>query len=143
MKQIEAGDTVRVHYTGTLTDGTQFDTSIGREPIEFVIGGGHVIPGFENALLGMVEGDTKNVTVEPSDAYGPHDPRLMQVVERTRIPADVELNIGTVLQASDPNGNHIHLTVVDLDDENATLDANHPLAGKSLIFELEFVEFVS
>ena len=143
MRQVSTGDTVRVHYTGTLADGTEFDSSVGREPIEFVIGSGQVIPGFENALVGMAEGDKKNVTLEPSDAYGPHDPQLIQIVERTRIPAEVELDVGTVLQASDPGGNHVHLTVVELSDENATLDANHPLAGKALIFELELVELVA
>jgi peptidylprolyl isomerase len=106
------------------------------------LGGGMVIPGFENALVGMTEGDTKSVTVEPIDAYGPHDARLVQMVGRDRIPDEIDLQVGTGLQTSDESGNTIHLMVIDLDDENVTVDANHPLAGKSLNFDLELVEFV-
>lgn len=142
MKQATPGDTVRVHYTGTLADGTKFDTSAGRDPIELTIGSGRVIPGFEKAIVGMAEGDTKNVTVEPDDAYGPRDPHLIQTVERGRLPADIDLDVGTMLQASDPSGNQVRLQVVELSDENVTLDANHPLAGKPLIFELELVEVI-
>lgn len=141
-KQAASGDTVRVHYTGTLADGTEFDSSAGRDPIELTLGGGMVIPGFERALMGMAQGDTKSVTLEPIDAYGPHDARLVQVVERERIPAEIDLRIGTGLQTSDGSGNPIRLTVVALDDDTATVDANHPLAGKSLTFDLELVAFV-
>ena len=142
MKQAASGDTVRVHYTGTLADGSQFDSSVGREPFELTIGSGQVIPGFEDALVGMAAGDTRSVTLEPNDAYGPHDPQLLHVVERARVPADVDLSVGTVLQASDPGGNPVRLLVVELSDDNVTLDANHPLAGKALTFELQLVEFV-
>jgi len=141
-KQAANGDTVRVHYTGTLADGTEFDSSAGRDPIELTLGGGMVIPGFENALMGMAQGDTKSVTLEPIDAYGPHDARLVQVIERERIPAEIDLRIGTGLQTSDDSGNAIRLLVVALDDDTVTVDANHPLAGKSLTFDLELVEFV-
>lgn len=141
-KQAANGDTVRVHYTGTLADGTEFDTSVGRDPIELTLGGGMVIPGFENALEGMTPGDTKSVTLEPMDAYGPHDARLVQEVERERIPAEIDLQVGTGLQTSDGSGNTINLTVVALADDTVTVDANHPLAGKDLTFDLELVEVV-
>lgn len=142
MKQAANGDTVRVHYTGTFSDGSQFDSSAGRDPLEVTIGTGQVISGFENALVGMAEGDAKSVTLEPEEAYGPADDRLVQVVERTRIPDDITLNVGGILQASDPTGNQMRLTVVAFDDDSVTLDANHPLAGKALTFELQLVSFV-
>lgn len=141
-KQAANGDTVRVHYTGTLTDGTEFDSSVGRDPIELTLGGGMVIPGFEDALLGMTPGDSKSVTIAPVEAYGPHDASLVQVVERERIPAEIDLDVGTGLQTSDGSGNTIRLTVVAVDDDNVTVDANHPLAGKDLTFDLELVEVV-
>jgi len=141
-KQAAHGDTVRVHYTGTLADGTEFDTSIGRDPIELTLGAGMVISGFENALLGMKPGDSKSVTLEPIDAYGPHDARLVQEVERERIPSEIDLQIGTGLQTSDGGGNTINLMVVDLADDTVTVDANHPLPGKALTFDLELLEFV-
>lgn len=142
-KQAANGDTVRVHYTGSLADGTQFDSSVGRDPIQLTLGSGMVIPGFENALMGMAPGDTKSVTVEPIEAYGPHDARLVQEVERERIPAEIDLQIGTGLQTSDGGGNTINLTVVGLDEDKVTVDANHPLAGKALTFDLELVELVA
>ena len=142
MRQATNGDTVRVHYRGTLNDGTEFDSSAGRDPIELTIGSGQVIPGFEAALMGMAEGDVKSVTLEAEDAYGPQIPELVHVVERTRIPPEVQLDIGTVLQAADASGNQVRLLVVELGDDNVTLDANHPLAGKALTFELQLVGFV-
>lgn len=143
MRQATTGDIVRVHYTGTLDDGSQFDTSVGRTPIEVRIGSGQVIPGFEEALVGMTEGDTKSVTLDPGQAYGPHHDQLVHVVERERIPPEIDLEVGTVLQAADAGGNQLRLQVVDLADDTVTVDANHPLAGKALTFELELVEFVA
>lgn len=142
MRQAAIGDTVRVHYVGTLADGTEFDSSAQRGPIEVTLGDGQVIAGFENALLGMAEGDTKSVTLEPGDAYGPHNDQFVHVVERERIPAEIDLKVGTAIQASDSSGQPMHLLVVDLDAESVTLDANHPLAGKALTFGLELVGFV-
>ena len=142
MRKAENGDTVRVHYTGTLADGSQFDSSAGRDPLEFTIGGGQVIPGFESALVGMAEGETKSVTLDPEHAYGASEAELVQVVERARMPADIDLDVGSVLQASDPAGNQMRLTVVAFDEDNVTLDANHPLAGKVLTFDLQLVGFV-
>lgn len=143
MSQVADGNTVRVHYTGTLADGTQFDSSVGRDPLEVTVGAGQVIPGFDNALVGMAAGDQKSVDIEPNDGYGPHLPELVYAVERERIPPDVELQAGTTLQASNEAGEHIRLTVIELNDEKVTLDANHPLAGKTLTFALELVEIVA
>ncbi len=143
MKQATMGDTVRVHYRGTLADGTEFDTSEGRDPLQVTIGSGDIIPSLETALVGMNEGDTKSVTLDPADAYGQKHPELVHVVERTRIPEEIDLKVGTVLQASDRSGGQVRLHVVDFDDDNVTLDANHPLAGRSLTFELQLVEVVA
>jgi len=141
MRQATTGDTVHVHYTGTLGDGSVFDSSAERAPLEVTIGNGQVIPGFEEALMGMVEGGTKSVTLAPENAYGPHNPQLVQTVERVRIPAEITLEPGIALQAQDGSGNQIQFTVIELDDENVTLDANHPLAGKALTFAVELVGF--
>lgn len=139
MKQATAGDTVRVHYTGTLDDGTTFDTSENRDPMEVTIGSGQILPGVENALTGMAEGDTKKVTLAPEDAFGDRNPGLVHNVDRTRIPEEVPLEVGTVLEATDQTGNPMHLTVVEFDEKEVTLDANHPLAGQALTFELKLV----
>lgn len=142
MKQAATGDTVHVHYTGTLDDGTVFDSSKGREPLEVTIGGGLVIPGFDNALQGMAVGETKSVTLPPEEAYGDHHEQLVHSVERERIPAEVTLELGNMLQAADNSGNEIQLRIVGLDDASVTLDANHPLAGQALTFELSLVQIV-
>ncbi len=142
MRQATTGDTIRVHYTGTLENGTEFDSSAEREPIKITIGSGQFFPGLESALVGMTEGDTKTVTLEPENAFGSRDPQLIHNVERDRIPAEVKLEIGGVLEASGDSGDLIRLMVVDISDEKVTLDANHPLAGEALTFELTLVEFV-
>lgn len=142
MREAAIGDTIEVHYVGTLADGTQFDSSRERDPLVVTIGNGQVIPGFENALIGMTEGDTKSVTIEPDEAYGPHDPQLVHQVERSRIPSEIDLQIGTELQATDQNGNVMRLVVRQVGDDNVTLDANHTLAGKALTFQLELLGFV-
>jgi len=142
MRQAAIGDTIEVHYVGTLADGSQFDSSREREPLVVTIGNGQVIPGFENALIGMAEGDTKSVTLEPDEAYGAHDPQLVHQVERSRIPSEIDLAVGAELQASDQNGNIMRLVVQHVGDDSVTLDANHMLAGKALTFQLELVGFV-
>lgn len=143
MRQATTGDTVNVHYTGKLSDGVVFDSSAERGPIELTIGEKQVIAGFEEALLGMEEGETKTVTLEPQDAYGAHDPNLVHTVERARIPQDIELSLGAELQATTPNGNQMRLAVTEFDNDNVTLDANHPLAGRTLTFEMTLVGFVA
>lgn len=143
MAEAKEGDTVKVHYTGTLAeDGTEFDSSSGREPLEFAVGTRTLIPGFEEAVVGMAPGDTKRVEIASSEAYGPHHAEAVQTVQRSEIPPQIDLAIGNVLQATAPNGQQLALTVVSLDEETVTLDANHPLAGKDLVFEIELVEIV-
>lgn len=143
MRQVTKGDTVRVHYRGTLDDGTAFDDSAEHGPLEVTIGGGTLINGFEAALMGMAAGETKTVKLEPDEAYGQHDAGLVHTLERAQIPPQIDLEVGTELQAQDSNGNPVRLVVTAFDGESVTLDANHPLAGKALTFELELVEFAS
>ncbi len=142
MRRATSGDRIRLHYKGTLDDGTEFDSSAEREPIEITIGRGHIIPGLENALMGMAEGDTKRVTLEPENAFGTYNPQLMQTVERDSIPAKIKLEIGTVLEAKNEKGDLTPVKVVEFSDKNVTVDINHPLAGEALTFELTLVDFV-
>lgn len=138
--QAENGQTVRVHYTGTLEDGSTFDSSRDRDPLEFTVGGGQVIGGFDSAVTGMAPGDTRTVTIPAADAYGPHREELVQELPRSAIPPQVDLTPGVRLAAKDQAGNEMVLTVVEVDDATAKLDANHPLAGEDLTFEIELVE---
>lgn len=139
MTQAKMGDTVKVHYTGTFDDGTQFDSSQGSEPLEVTLGQGQVIPGFEAPLEGMTAGETKSVHIPAEMAYGEYSPEMVQEVERTAIPEEIELSLGIQLQAHAPDGTPFMLVVTGLNDETVTLDANHPLAGKALNFALEMV----
>jgi peptidylprolyl isomerase len=138
MSQAKSGDTVRVHYTGTLDDGTQFDSSRGREPLEFTLGGGQMIPGFEKAVDGMAVGDSKTINIPATEAYGERHDQMVQEVPREHMPDEIELEVGMQLQAEGPAGPVI-VTVTALGEENVTLDGNHPLAGKDLTFDLELV----
>ncbi|WP_336056898.1 FKBP-type peptidyl-prolyl cis-trans isomerase [Nitratireductor sp. CH_MIT9313-5] len=143
MGQAKSGDTVRVHYTGRLEDGTQFDSSEGRDPLQFQVGGGQIIPGLEKQIEGMNEGEKATVTVPADEAYGPRDERQVQTVPRSAFPADLDLKMGASLQATTPEGRQIPLTVVGMSDDDVTVDANHPLAGHDLIFDVELVEIVA
>ncbi len=134
------GDTVSVHYTGTLEDGTVFDTSREREPLEFTLGEGQLIPGFEEAVRGMRVGQVKTVAIPEEDAYGPHRDDLVTVVDRDQLPEDLELEIGQQLQAQGADGIVTVVVVTDVSETSITVDANHPLAGKDLTFEIELVE---
>lgn len=142
MTQAKAGDTVRIHYTGTLNDGTQFDSSTGREPLQFTLGSGEVINGLDAEIQGMEVGTTSTVAIPSAEAYGPHDPGKIQKVERNRIPDEIELKLGLQLGARTQDGQQLTFTVIDIADEEVTVDANHPLAGKDLNFEVELVEIV-
>ncbi|MEQ8267917.1 MAG: peptidylprolyl isomerase [Parvibaculum sp.] len=133
------GDKVRVHYTGKLKDGTVFDSSREGEPIEFSIGGQMVIAGFESAVVGMEPGDTKSVTIASQEAYGEHDPRLVQDVPRSELPPELEPQPGMRLTASGGDGREIALVVTEVNDNVVRLDANHPLAGEDLTFEIQLV----
>lgn len=139
MAAIKDGDTVRIHYTGTLTDGTPFDSSQGRDPLEFVVGAGHIIKGLEQALDGMQAGDSKTVTIDCAEAYGPINPALHQGVPRDAIPDEITLEVGMQLQMQTPQGQPMPVTVTEFDATQVMLDANHPLAGRDLVFEFEVV----
>lgn len=140
MAQAKTGDTVRIHYTGKLNDGTPFDSSEGREPLEFKLGEGQVINGFEEAVVGMEQGETKTFEVPADDAYGPRMDELVHEVPKERLPEDMEVQQGMQLQAVGPNEQPVLLTVAAVGEESVTLDANHPLAGEDLHFEVELVE---
>ncbi|MFC6639076.1 peptidylprolyl isomerase [Sulfitobacter sp. JBTF-M27] len=140
MTQVKSGDTVAIHYTGTLLDGTQFDSSEGREPLEYEVGSGHIIPGLDAAMPGMEVGDKKTVKIASADAYGPLNPEMRQAVPREGIPADIPLEVGTQLQMQTPEGQTLPVMVVEVDEATVTLDANHPLAGKDLQFDIELMK---
>lgn len=133
------GDTVKVHYTGKLDDGTVFDSSAGREPLEFTIGGHAVIPGFEAAVEGLAVGEKKTVVIGPEDAYGPRHEGKIVSVDRSRLPDGLTPQPGMVLQAPGPEGT-LHFTITEVSGDLVTLDANHPLAGQQLTFEIEVAE---
>lgn len=135
----QAGDTVRIHYTGTLSDGTVFDSSEGRDPLEFTLGSGQVIKGFDDGVTGMAVGEKKSINIPCDDAYGPINPAMMQDVPRSQIPDEIPLELGLMLQMQGPDGHVLPVKVVNLTDDSVTLDANHELAGKDLTFALELV----
>ncbi len=139
MTEVKSGDTVRIHYVGSLVDGSEFDSSQGREPLEFVVGSGQIIPGLDKSLAGMTVGEKKTVNVQAADAYGHIDPNMRQSVPRDNIPADIPLEVGTQLQLQSQDGRTMPVMVVEADDNSVVLDANHPLAGKDLIFAIELV----
>lgn len=139
MTQVKTGDTVSIHYTGTLQDGSTFDSSEGRAPLEFEVGSGQIITGLDEAIPGMSVGDKKVVEVACVDAYGPINPAMRQEVPRDGIPADIPLEPGTQLQMQTSEGQVLPVTVVDANDASVTLDANHPLAGQDLTFAIELV----
>ncbi len=140
MLQAKAGNSVKVHYTGRLDDGTVFDSSVEREPLEFAIGEGKVIAGFEAAMVGMSIGESKTITIPSEEAYGPHRQELVMVVEQEQIPTDVSVDVGQLLQISQGDDEVIPVVVTDVSESQVTLDANHPLAGQELTFDIQLVE---
>lgn len=140
MSEAQTGSTVKVHYTGKLIDGTIFDTSQNVEPVQFVVGSGEIIPGFEQAVIGMQAGDNKTVTIPCNEAYGPKRDDLVADVERKDLPDDIKIEVGQKLQVGDNQAGTIIASVVDMDDEKVKLDANHPLAGEDLVFDIEVLE---
>ena len=142
MQKPSTGDTVRVHYTGSLEDGTQFDSSRGSEPLTFALGEGQLIAGFEQAVAGVQPGQSCTVTLAPEEAYGEVNPAMIQDVPRRLMPEGVELQSGMVLRGQADDGRVDNFTVVSFTDETVKLDANHPLAGRSLTFEIELVEIL-
>ena len=140
MSVIKDGDTVKVHYKGTLEDGEVFDSSEGRDPLEFTMGTGQLIPGFEKAVLGLKVGDSTTANIPSAEAYGESNPQMIVEVEKSQLPTDLEAQVGTQLQLNQPNGQAIPVLITKVEDEKVTLDANHPLAGKDLTFDIEVVE---
>lgn len=142
MTPAKMGDVVRINYTGRLTNGTQFDSSAGKEPLEFTLGQGQVIKGLEAQVAGMAPGQTDTVTIPCDQAYGPHRPEAIQTLDRAKVPTGIDVRVGTQLQARTSDGGMLPITVVDMDETSVKVDANHPLAGQDLVFEVELVEIV-
>lgn len=142
MCQAKRGDSVRVHYTGKMRNGTKFDTSRDGDPLEFTIGDGKIIPGFEEIVIGMKQGDSKTVTVPSDEAYGPRRDDRIITVDRDRIPGDVKPNVGQHVHMHGQGGESIPAMITGVTEKSITLDANHPLAGQDLTFSIELVEIL-
>ena len=139
---VATGDQIRVHYVGSFENGSTFDSSEGREPLEFTVGAEQVIPGFDQAVVGLKPGESCKVAVAPENGYGAHVPEMIAEVERHLIPDSEKLVLGSMLEVSVEDGQTLEVQVVELSDTVVTLDGNHPLAGKELHFEIELLEFV-
>jgi peptidylprolyl isomerase len=142
MIMAQNGDTVKVHYTGTLQDGTVFDSSVDREPLSFTVGAGQMIEGFDKAVIGMKTGETKKVSIPAAQAYGEHEDTLVFVVDRKNIPPTMSPEVGDDLMMSTQSGGSVNVKVTEVTDSTITVDANHELAGKDLIFEITMVEII-
>ena len=142
MQQVKSGDTVKVHYSGRLTDGTTFDSSAGREPLQFEVGSGMVIAGFDNGVLGMAVGDKKNIQIPVDEAYGPKNAEMVIEFPLSEFPEDMQLEIGQRLNMTNGAGQIIPVVITEIGQEIVLLDANHPLAGEDLVFDIELVEIV-
>ena len=142
MEPVKEGDVVRVHYKGTLTDGEQFDSSEGRDPLEFTVGAGQMIKGFDAAMPGMTVGEKKTINILPEDAYGHKDEQAMIEFAKENIPKDMKLELGMPLQLRNESGQPFPVTVAEIKDDIVVLDANHSLAGKELVFDIELMEIV-
>ncbi len=142
MAQAKKGDTVRVHYTGKLENGTVFDTSRSRHPLQFTLGTSQVIAGFENAIAGMSVGESKTVVIPVEQAYGERRDDMIVTIKRDKLPTDQDIRVGQRLEITQVDNGVMLVTVTDISEQNITLDANHPLAGKALIFDIELVAIV-
>jgi peptidylprolyl isomerase len=141
-EQVKEGDLVRVHYTGKLTNGEQFDSSTGREPLEFTVGAGQMIKGFDAAMPGMSIGEKKTINILPADAYGEKDETAIIEFPKENIPKDMKLEKGMQLQLRNQEGQPFPVTIAEIKDDIIILDANHHLAGKELVFDIELMEIV-
>jgi peptidylprolyl isomerase len=139
MDKVETGHYVTVHYKGTLENGEVFDTSEGRHPMEFEMGAGQIITGFEKALIGMAVNEKKNFTLEPEEAYGVRDESLTHSFARSEVPAEMDIEVGQTVALSSPEGQQVPAQIVEADDQTVVVDLNHPLAGKKLTFDVEVV----
>jgi len=137
---IKQGDKIKVNYTGTLDDGTVFDSSEGKAPIEFEVGAKQVIKGFDGAVVGMDKGDEKNIKLAPSEAYGDYNPAMIQKFPKEKLPKEPEPQVGMVLMLGSPDGKQVPAKIAAIDDKEVSIDLNHPLAGKTLNFTLKIVE---
>ena len=140
MQQVKEGDLVKVHYTGKLTNGEQFDSSVGREPLEFTVGAGQMIKGFDAAMPGMNLGEKKTINIAPEDAYGPRSEEAIIEFPKENVPADMKLEPGMPLTLSNQAGQPVPVIVVEVKEEIVVLDANHFLAGQELVFDIELME---
>jgi FKBP-type peptidyl-prolyl cis-trans isomerase 2 len=143
MQQVKSGDKVKVHYHGKLTNGETFDSSKGREPLEFEVGSGMVIKGFDDGVTGMAVGEKKTIHIPFLEAYGPSNPEMIIDMPKDRFPTDMQLEIGMPMMMTSGDGQNFQVTVTEIKEDAVTLDANHPLAGKDLVFDLELVEIIS
>ncbi len=142
MQEVKMGDKVKVHYHGKLTTGETFDSSEGREPLEFEVGSGMVIKGFDDGVTGMTVGEKKTISIPVDEAYGPKNPEMLIEMPKERFPKDMEIEEGMPLMMSDESGQNFQVTIMEIKDDLVILDANHPLAGQDLIFDLELVEIL-
>ncbi len=142
MSKIKNGDTIKVHYTGKFDDGEVFDSSQDREPLQFIVGSGQVIKGFDDGVIGLEAGDKKTIKIDAENAYGAERPDLIQIVERKHFPEHIKIEKDQFLELRQPDGSQIVVKIKEMNDNEVTLDANHPLAGKDLTFEIEIVEVV-
>ncbi|GGK50259.1 MULTISPECIES: FKBP-type peptidyl-prolyl cis-trans isomerase [Flavobacteriaceae] len=140
MIQVKENNTVKVHYTGKLSDGQIFDSSEGKEPLEFTLGQGQLIPGFEKGLIDMKLNEKKTITLAKEEAYGEPSEELIHEVQKSQLPQDMEPQVGMGLVSKTQDGQEMNLMIVEVKDETVIIDGNHPLAGKELIFDLEVVE---
>jgi FKBP-type peptidyl-prolyl cis-trans isomerase 2 len=140
MAQVKKGDTIKIHYHGTLTDGSTFDSSEGREPLQFEVGGGMVIAGFDDGVMGMSVGEKKRIHIPADQAYGHQQAELLMEFPKDRFPEDMTPEIGMQLNMSNNTGQQFPVTIVEIKEDLVILDANHPLAGQDLVFDLELVE---
>lgn len=140
--QVKTGDVVRVHYTGTLVDGSQFDSSVGRNPLEFTVGAGQMIAGFDAGVLGMAVGDKKTLQIDPDHGYGQSNPEAIIEFPRTNVPEGMEIEVGMQLNLQNEYGQPVPVVIMGITEDVVIMDANHSLAGKDLIFEVELVEIV-
>lgn len=143
MQQVKAGDTVKVHYHGRLTDGTTFDSSEGREPLEFKVGSGQVIKGFDDGVTGMEVGQKKTINIPADEAYGAKNEEMVVNFPRANFPEDLNPEVGMQLNMTNGSGQVIPVVIVEIGEEEVILDANHPLAGQELVFDLELVSIGS
>ena len=139
MQQVKSGDTVKVHYHGRLTDGTTFDSSTGREPLDFEVGSGQGIKGFDDGVAGMSVGEKKTIQIPVDEAYGPKDENMVVEFPKANFPEDLQPEVGMSLNMTNGSGQVIPVTIIDVKEDTVLLDANHPLAGQDLIFDLELV----